>query len=223
MKNIVIFGAGQHARAAIHLIEKENKYKIVGLTHPELEIGTDILGYKVIGRQEDIVTFSKKYDIEGGIIAIGDNWTRKIVYEKVSNLFSGFSFVSAIHPNATIARDVKIGKGSIIMAGAVLDSSVTIGDFCFVHVNSFLGHDCKMDDFSSISMGVVFGGCSSLGKYSAVSLGAIIFDRINIGEHVVVGGGALVTKGLPDYVVAYGVPAKIVRKRKAGEKYLKGA
>jgi acetyltransferase-like isoleucine patch superfamily enzyme len=46
-------------------------------------------------------------------------------------------------------------------------------------------------------------------------------DRLNIGENTVVGSGSLVTKDLPDNVLAYGTPAKIIRQRKLGEKFIK--
>jgi acetyltransferase-like isoleucine patch superfamily enzyme len=46
-------------------------------------------------------------------------------------------------------------------------------------------------------------------------------DRIEIGENTVVGSSSLVTKNLPDDVLAYGNPAKIIRTRNKGEKFLK--
>jgi acetyltransferase-like isoleucine patch superfamily enzyme len=48
-----------------------------------------------------------------------------------------------------------------------------------------------------------------------------ILDRLNIGENTVVGSGSVVLKDLPDNVLAYGNPAKIIRTRKPGEKFLK--
>ena len=52
-------------------------------------------------------------------------------------------------------------------------------------------------------------------------MGVVIIDRITIGENTVVGSGALVLKDLPDNVLAYGIPAKIIRTREPGEKFLK--
>lgn len=64
-------------------------------------------------------------------------------------------------------------------------------------------------------------GKVNIGKHSAIALGIIIMDRINIGEDTVVGSESLVTKDLPDNVLAYGSPAKIIRDRELGEKFLK--
>ena len=41
------------------------------------------------------------------------------------------------------------------------------------------------------------------------------------GKNSVVGAGSLVTKDLPDNVLAYGNPAKIIRPREEGENFLK--
>ena len=60
-----------------------------------------------------------------------------------------------------------------------------------------------------------------IAKYAAVCLGSTVVDRVSIGENTVVGSGSLVTRSLPANVLAYGAPAKVVRKRKLGERFLK--
>jgi acetyltransferase-like isoleucine patch superfamily enzyme len=77
-----------------------------------------------------------------------------------------------------------------------------------------------MSDFSSIAPGVTTGGNISIGKFSAVSLGANVIHGIKIGKHSVIGSGSTVLTNIDDYVVAYGTPAKIIRERKDGDKYL---
>ena len=66
MKNIVLFGGGLHVHYCIDTIEKEARYKIVGITDPYQEAGNDLYGYKVIGRQEDLLRLIGQYDIYGG-------------------------------------------------------------------------------------------------------------------------------------------------------------
>ncbi|PKP44987.1 MAG: transferase [Bacteroidetes bacterium HGW-Bacteroidetes-12] len=221
MKNIVLFGGGTHLSYCIDIIEKENKYKIVGITDPNHEKGVSLFGYKVIGQQENIKELINEYKIDSGIITIGDNWTRKIVYDKIVEIVPDFDFVSTIHPSVVIGKNVTIGKGTVIMAGCIISPNVKIGEFCFFATGAILEHDSFMDDFSSLSAGSVTGGKVKIGKFSAITLGVTIFDRIEIGEHSVIGSGSLVTKDVPSYVLAYGSPAKIIRKREAGEKYLK--
>jgi len=221
MKNIVLFGGGTHVRYCIDIILKENKYNIIGITDPYLDLGSKVLGYQVIGRQEDLKILVKKYNIEAGIITIGDNWTRKLVKDIIITQIPSFEFVSAIHPSVILGSNVTIGTGTVIMAGCIISPNSVIGDFCFLASGAILEHDSLMEEFSSLSAGSTTGGKVTIRKYTAITLGVVIFDRIEIGEHSVVGSGSLVTKNIPAYVVAYGAPAKVIRARFVGEKYLK--
>ncbi|MBN1187868.1 MAG: NeuD/PglB/VioB family sugar acetyltransferase [Bacteroidales bacterium] len=221
MKNIVLIGGGTHVRYCIDIIEQEKKYNIVGITDPYLSVGTEIMGYKIIGRQEEIKDLIVYYKIEAGIITIGDNWIRKLVKDAVTNIVPEFEFVSTIHPSVIIGRNSSIGKGTVMMAGCIISPNVVIGDFCFFATGAILEHDSVMEDFSSLSAGSVTGGKVKIGKYTAITLSVTIFDRISIGEHSVIGSGSLVTKDIPGNVIAYGNPAKIIRSRQIGEKYLK--
>ena len=219
-QNIVIVGSSGHAKVIIDIIEKEGKFNIVGLLDAFKEIGESAFGYKILGEEKNLPELIKKYQLLGCIIAIGDNWIRSIVKNKIQAIDASFEFVSSIHPSATIARGVTIGSGTVIMAGAVVNSNSSIGDFCIINTNASIDHDSNMSDFSSVAPGVTTGGNISIGKFSAVSLGANVIHGIKIGKHSVIGSGSTVLTNIDDYVVAYGTPAKIIRERKDDDKYL---
>jgi sugar O-acyltransferase (sialic acid O-acetyltransferase NeuD family) len=221
MKNIVVFGCGLHANCCIDAIEREGKYNIVGIIDSINPVGLEIYGYEIIGRQEDLIKLIKDYRIDGGVIGIGDNWSRKIVYDCVINLVPNFEFVNVIHPSVIIGKNTKLGKGVVILAGCIIVNDCIIGDFCLFLTGAQLDHNSVMHDFASISAGSITGGKVNIGKYSAITLGVTIMDRITIGQNTVVGSGSLVVKNLPDNVLAYGSPAKIIRTRDSGEKILK--
>lgn len=218
---IVLIGGGTQLSYSIDIIEKQNSHKIVGIIDSDKPIGLILFGYEIIGRQEDIVTLIAKYNIEGCLITIGDNWTRKKIHYQVSNLAPDLLWPNAIHPSVIIGNFVSLGKGILIMAGVIINSGAILGDFTNYYTNCNVEHDCQLDDFSSISAGVVLGGKVIIGKYSAVSLNATVFDRLVIGENTVIGAASLVTKNIPDNVLAYGNPARIIRSRHNGEKFLK--
>src|SRR5690606_17925480 len=120
-----------------------------------------------------------------------------------------------------IGNYVSIGKGILAMAGGIINSGASLGDFTNFYTNCNVEHDCRLGNFSSISAGVVLGGKVIVGEYSAISFNATIFDRLVIGENTVIGAASLVTKDIPDNVLAYGNPARVIRSRKQGEKFLK--
>jgi sugar O-acyltransferase (sialic acid O-acetyltransferase NeuD family) len=221
MKNIVLIGGGNQAHYTIDIIEKEGKYNIVGIIDSIHEVGSDRFGYKILGRQENISQLIKEYNIEGGVISIGDNWSRYYVYNQIKEIFPTFQFVNAIHPSVIIGNNVKLGVGIVAMAGCIFNPKSHIGNFTFFATGAQVEHDCYIDDFASISAGSITGGYVKLGKFSAITLGVTVVDRLEIGENTVVGSGSLVTKSLPDNVLAYGSPVKVIRNRTNGEKFLK--
>lgn len=221
MENIVLFGAGLHANVCIDIIEKESKYKIVGIIDSVEEIGSTIFGHPVIGRQEDIIKLVINYEIKGGLITIGDNFARCFVRDFIISKIPEFKFVNAIHPTVNIGRNVKIGIGNVIMAGVILNPDSEIEDFCILNTGAQLEHNCFMGEFSHLSAGSVTGGKVRIGRFSVITLNVTIIDRLTIGENTVVGSGSVVLKDLPANVLAYGNPAKIIRTRKPGERFLK--
>lgn len=221
MKNIVLIGGGNQAHYTIDIIEKEGKYNIVGIIDSIHDVDSNRFGYKIIGRQENISQIIKEYDVEGGVISIGDNWSRYYVYNQIKELAPDLEFVNAIHPSIVIGNNVTLGKGIVAMAGCIFNPKSFIGNFTFFATGAQVEHDNYIDDFSSISAGSITGGYVKLGKYSAVTLGVTIMDRVEIGENTVIGSGSLVTKSFPSDVLAYGNPAKIIRNRTKGEKFLK--
>jgi sugar O-acyltransferase (sialic acid O-acetyltransferase NeuD family) len=221
MKNIIIIGGGNQAHYTIDIIEKEDKYNIVGIIDSIHAVGSERFGYKILGRQEDILQIVKQYQVYGGLIAIGDNWTRYKVSNQILSLVPDFKFVNAIHPSVIIGNDVNIGIGVVAMAGVIFNPKSIIGNFTFFATGAQVEHDCIISDYASISAGSVTGGYVKLGKFSALTLGVTVLDRLEIGENTVVGAGSLVLKNLPDNTLVYGNPAKVIRNRIIGEKFLK--
>jgi sugar O-acyltransferase (sialic acid O-acetyltransferase NeuD family) len=221
MKKLVLIGGGNQASYTIDIIEKENKYKIVGIIDSIHDIGSDRFGYKIIGRQENLRELIKKYSIDVGVISIGDNWLRSCVWSKIIEQVPNFEFVNAIHPSVVIGNNVEVGVGVVAMAGCIFNPNAVIEDFTFFATGAKVEHDCHIGKFASISGGSTLGGYVDVGKFSAITLGVTVVDRIRIGEHSVVGSGSLVLKNVPDNVLVYGIPSKIIRERKPQDKFLK--
>ena len=222
MKNIVIIGASGHGSTILDCIEKQGQYHVLGFVDSFKKKGAKQNGYKILGCELDLPVLMENYDLQGVILAIGNNWTRKNMADRIRELAPGLDFISAIHPSAVIGKDVEIGRGSVLMSGAIVNTNSKIADFCILNTNSSLGHDSSMEEFSSIASGVCTGGNLLLSSFSAISLGANIIENITIGEHSIIGAGALVVKDVESYSVVYGSPARFVRKRKPEEPYLRG-
>ena len=220
MKKIVVIGASDQSRCTIDVIEQEQTYKILGVLDKNLPKGERFSGYIILGYLEVLADLLVNNDIIGGIVAIGDNFTRRKVVKEIEKNFPSFQFITAIHPSVIKGNNVRIGKGSLIMPGVILNNNSGVGNHCILLTKSSLDHDSTMGDYSSLSPGVTTGGRVNIGKCSAIGIGANILHCKTIGDHCVIGGGALINKNVDDGSVAYGVPARIVKKRKKSEKYL---
>ena len=221
MENRVIKGGGNQAHYTIDIIEKEGKYTIVGIIDSVHDIGSERFGYKVIGRVSDLPKLIADHDIYGGLVSIGDNWSRYQVSQQILITIPDFTFVNAIHPSVIIGNTTEIGVGIVAMAGCIFNPKAVIGNFTFFATGAQVEHDNIIHEYASISAGSITGGYVTVGRLSAITLGVTVTDRISIGENTVVGAGSLVMKSLPDNVLAYGSPAKVIRNRVLGEKFLK--
>ena len=219
-KTVLIVGASEHSKVIIDIFEKEGKYEIAGLIDDSRKIGGETLGYKIIGNESDLPNFHLKYPNWKLFIAIGDNWVRHNVVNRIIHKIPDIEFASAIHPSAQIGKDVKIGKGVAIMAGAIVNSSSFIGDFTIINTKASLDHDCEMQPFSSLAPNATCGGKVSVGAFSAISISATIKHGISIGSHTIIGAGSVLLKSCGDQLILYGCPAKEIRKREAGDRYL---
>lgn len=222
MKNVVIFGASGHGSVVLDCIAKEGKYKPIGFLDSFKKKNTELNGYKILGNEFDLKFLKDKHQIFGGIVAIGDNWTRKLVVDKILSIVPDFNFISVVHPKTTIGIGVDIGKGTVVMPGVTINVNSTISDHCILNTNSSLDHDGFMGDYSSLAPNVCAGGNLILGEGSAVCLGSNIIENIAIGRHTVIGAGSLVIGNVESHVLSYGAPAKKIKNRVAGEPYLSG-
>jgi sugar O-acyltransferase (sialic acid O-acetyltransferase NeuD family) len=218
--NIVVAGASGHAKVVLDVLEREGRFRVAGLIDGLRPANAECFGYRVLGSEADLPRIIEAHGVSGAIVAIGDNWVRSGMARRIEQAAPQLAFVTAVHPGAQVARGVCLGRGTVVMAGAVINSDTRIGEFSIVNTHASIDHDCVMEDFACVLPGAVLGGNVRLGAFAAVCLGAQVVHGVAIGEHTIVGAGALVLRDLPARVIAYGVPARVVRERVPGEPYL---
>lgn len=204
----------------IEILKLRGEYNIIGLIDSFKTKGDKVMEYEILGCEEIIPELMKTHNLHGGIIAIGDNWTRKKMRDKIITLTKKFKFISAIHPFSYLYEGIIIPVGVVVMAGVIVNTDAKIGDFCILNTKASLGHDSEMKSFSSLAPGVTTGGNVVLGVESAVCIGATIVNNISIGDYCVIGASSLVIDDFKNNSLVYGTPARLVRHRNPDEKYL---
>ena len=206
-KEVFIIGAGGHAKVIANVINKSGDI-VKGFLDDNIEIETVIIKekkYKVIGTFEDIVHLQLKYPNSEFIIGIGNNELRKKIAEKYDEILN---FYTAIDPNSQIALDVEIGKGSVILANACINTSAKIGKHCIINTAAIIEHDNILEDYVHVSPNATLSGTVNVGKMTHIGSGAVIRNNINICNNCIIGAGAVVVKDIEEPVVYAGVPAR---------------
>ena len=206
MKNAYcIYGASGHSKVIIEILETSGY--VVKELYDDDPNKTSLLDY-IVSNNKDVL---KLQDLEW-IIGVGDNGTRKKIVE--GNLLDyGF----AIDINTKISKRTQIGKGTVIMPGATINTSSVIGKHVIVNTNSSIDHDCVLDDYVHVSPNATLCGGVKVGEGTQIGAGAIIIPNIVIGEWVKIGAGSVIIKDVPDYATVVGNPGKIIKLAKQHE------
>lgn len=180
MKNeIVLIGGGGHCKSVIDVIELENKYTIAGIIDMPEKLGQDILGYKIIGNDNDIEILSKKYSFF--FITLGQikSPERRInLYHKLKKLNVKLPVIKS--PLAHVSKHAKLGEGTIIMHQGIVNADTSIGVNCIINTKALVEHDCVIEDHCHISTHATINGNVVVGARSFFGSNAVSRESIAI-------------------------------------------
>lgn len=137
--------------------------------------------------------------------------TKLKVYNEFNSKFPHINYINLIPTNCAISQTVSVGHGCLFNYGDVLAPYVKIGNFVTINRNCSIGHHTTIGNFVTINPGVNIAGNCIIGDNVTIGIGSNIIDGITVGSNSIIGAGSLVTKDIPDNVIVYGVPAKIIR------------
>jgi sugar O-acyltransferase (sialic acid O-acetyltransferase NeuD family) len=152
-------------------------------------------------------------DFNNIILGVGTTPVKKRVYDTFhgSHKINTIHLTNIIHPKSIISKLAKLNNGLYIGPGSIISPYVFISDMVTINRGTTIGHHTYIGRGCSINPGVNIGGLTTIGDYTTIGIGSNIFDRISIGSNTIIGAGSTVTKSIPDNVVAYGSPAKIIK------------
>lgn len=209
-KQVVIIGAGGHAKVIADIIQKSGDV-VYGFLDDNLKKGTVIANdekLKVVGDFNTRFTLPITHPELEFIIAIGDNERRKEIVEK--NVPS-MKYYTAIHPSVNIGINVSIGEGTVIMANACINSSANIGKHCIINTGAIVEHDNQLEDYVHISPNATLCGTVKIGESTHIGAGVTVKNNIDITSNCTIGAGAVVVKNIEEEGTYVGVPAKLMK------------
>jgi sugar O-acyltransferase (sialic acid O-acetyltransferase NeuD family) len=192
---LIIIGGGGHAHSCIDIIEQCNRFEIAGIVDANKLIGQNVLGYKVIGADGDLHELRREFN--HAFIAIGQIETadlRVALFGVLREL--DFNIPQFISPNSYISHHSKIGDGSIVMHGAIVNANTEIGVNSIINSNALVEHDVFIGDHCHVSTASVLNGGVTVQSRSFIGSGSIILQNISIGKNCVIGASSLVRRDL---------------------------
>jgi sugar O-acyltransferase (sialic acid O-acetyltransferase NeuD family) len=219
MQRLLIVGASGHAKSVLEAVGASQAFEVIGLLDDRVPGDTVLHGARVLGPTALLETLAARENCDV-LVAIGDNAVRWQLMTRIRQSVPTVRFATVVHPSAVVATPADIGEGTVVLAGAVIGPGTTIGPFVIVNTRAGIDHDCVLEAGVSIAPGVTMGGNCRIGSRTAVSIGAVVGHGRSIGEDTVIGAGAVVLRDIGDRVVAYGTPARPVRPRQFGDRYL---
>lgn len=195
-----LFGCSGHAKVIIDILTLNNEEVLT--IFDDKPTFTDLLGISVLDYSKvDFIDPINKL-----IIAVGDNFTRKLL----STRWKG-GYNIAIHPKAIVASHVEVGDGTVVMANAIINPGASIGKHVIINSGALVEHDCRINNFSHISPMAALAGNVTVGEGTQVGINATVRQGITIGKWVIIGAGAVIVKDVPDFAVVVGNPGRIIK------------
>lgn len=190
MRKLILIGGGGHCHSCIDVIEQEGKYSIHGILDSSLEVNSEVLGYTVLGSDDQIERLAKENYYF--LITIGQikSPTLRI---KIASLVTkaGGQFATIISPRSYIAKNVSIEEGTIIMHNSVINTNACLGKHCIINTGSLIEHDARVEDYCHISTMAVVNGSSIISRESFLGSNSTVHDRLTVPPNSVIGAGKI--------------------------------
>lgn len=189
---ILLVGGGGHCKALIDVIESGGHYAIAGIIdRPEL-VGEKLLGYDVIGCDDDLASLVSRYP--NAIVGVGQVRTpdlRKKLFALLEN--AGYVIPSIVSPRAYVSPHASIGPGSVVMHDALVNADVRVGANCIINTKALIEHDCRVGDHCHISTGAILNGATVVGNGTFVGSNALSKEGTKIADGSFIKAGSIVT------------------------------
>ena len=193
VRPLVIVGAGGFGREVVGVVDAVNAgaamFDLRGFLD-DGDVRDDLLariGVPLLGDTATLERLDAEY-----VIGIGAADARR----RIDGLACDWGRRAAVlrHPAATLGRDIELGDGSIIAAGARLTTHIRLGRHAHININCTVGHDAVIGDFATLFGGVVVGGGCVIDAGATVGSGAVILPGVHVGSDAMVGAGAIVVR-----------------------------
>ena len=206
-RDLILIGAGGHCRSCIDVIETIPDIRIAGIVDVPKKVGQFLLGYPIIGCDDDLENLTGKYDLF--FITIGHMGSPALRMDLSQSLDKlGVTQPTLVASTARISPHAEIGAGTIVHHQALVNAGAVVGKGCIINSGALVEHDAVVGDFCHISTRTILNGGVRVGNSSFVGSEAVVLQGVEIGQGCVVGAGTVVLNNTEDNSKYVGNPAR---------------
>jgi sugar O-acyltransferase (sialic acid O-acetyltransferase NeuD family) len=203
-RGVHVLGAGGHAKVVISTLRALG-IEVTGLYDDDpTKQGSTCAGVPVLGSISSLTSDM----VSESVLAIGDNAAR----QKLARRMSWAHWLTVVHPKAYVHDSVRLGPGTVVFAGVVVQPDAQIGAHCIINTGTTVDHGCVIGDFCHLAPGCNIGGSVTLAEGVLMGIGSVAIPSVSVGAWTAVGAAAAVASDLPARVLAVGAPARVLRK-----------
>lgn len=213
-KIVIIGGKGGAVSLAEQIYDTQLKMgniEFLGFAFDDESFGKEINGFPVLCKTYDAY---KTYELYPDVKFIFQLYRRDLIKERVELLHSyGIPrerFATFIHHSAYVAKSAKVGYGCAVMANVVVNSNACIGDCTTLMSNSLVEHDTFLGQYNYVAAHTAIGSNVHIGNGNFMGLNTSVNNCIKIGDYNFIGMASNLIKGLGNYEMVYGNPARNV-------------
>ncbi len=206
---IIIIGAGTQGRVALDIANSLDVLVYGFLTDDEEEVNKELNDVLVISKlsTKDSNTLLNDENVKI-VIAEYDGELRKEYVEYLEKYPP--ELINLIHPHHVMSEYIKMGRGNIINAGAVVNANAMIGSFNVIDSLVSIEPDAAVGDYCTIQSGVHIGRRVQIHDHVNIGLGAVIYADVHVGKGATIGTGAVVMRDVDEGTTVFGNPAREV-------------
>ena len=210
-KELILVGGGGHCKSVIEVAESAG-YNILGILDMPEEVGKTVLGYKVVGTDDDIPQFVGKAEFVITVGFIKNPAIRIRIFDKIKS--AGGRLATIIASTARVSKYAEVGEGTVVMHQAFVNAGAKIGCNCIINTFSNIEHDAQVGNQCHISTGTMVNGDCKIGERVFIGSQSALANGITVGDDIIVGAGSLVRKSISTKGIYSGNPAILKIKSK---------
>lgn len=205
MEDLVIYGAGGLGAQVQDILRQAGQYRPVAyLDSDRTKHGTIIAGLPVQGGLERVDELLRA-GVQHVIVAIGDNATRAAHAETLQA--HGMNLVSAVHPLASISPSARLADHVVIDARVTICVHARIGRHSILSAGAIAEHDNDVGVGVFLGPAVRLAGGVTVEDLATLEIGASVIPGRRVGRGAHVAAGAVVIRDVPAGARVAGIPA----------------